>query len=131
MVNEAVDDLADEGTGEATEEPKRPTAAQVTVVDNAGKHRFEIHIDGELAAFSRYREEEPGIFAFSHTETLPQFAGRGLATTLIADTLRQLDAAGHQLLPYCPFVNSYLRKHPDEVRLVPAGDRRRFGLASS
>ena len=27
------------------------------------------------------------------------------------------------MLPYCPFVNAYLRKHPEDVDLVPAADR--------
>jgi hypothetical protein len=101
---------------------------ELTVVDNAALHRFEIQSDGKVAAFVQYRLEEPGIYAFSHTRTLPEFAGHGVATTLVEKVLEQLSADGHQLLPYCPFVNAYLRKHPEDVRLVPAGDRRRFGL---
>jgi predicted GNAT family acetyltransferase len=103
---------------------------ELTVVDDAAQHRFEIQADGALAAFAQYRLDEPGVYSFSHTHTMPEFAGHGIATTLIHDALAQLRASGDSVLPFCPFVNAYLRKHPEDVDLVPAADRRRFGLAS-
>jgi uncharacterized protein len=30
--------------------------------------------------------------------------------------------------PYCPFVRTYLKEHPDQADLVAADDRGRFGL---
>jgi hypothetical protein len=32
------------------------------------------------------------------------------------------------VLPYCPFVQSYLRRHPELRDLVPAAERARFDL---
>jgi uncharacterized protein len=102
---------------------------ELNVVDNAAQHRFEIHADGKLAAFAQYRLDEPGVYSFSHTHTMPEFAGHGIATTLIQGVLEQVRAAGDSVLPFCPFVNAYLRKHPEDVDLVPAAERRRFGLS--
>ena len=45
-------------------------APQLSVIDDAAKNRFEIYADGTLAAFTRYRIEEPGLYAFMHTETV-------------------------------------------------------------
>jgi hypothetical protein len=36
---------------------------------------------------------------------------------------------GVEVLPYCPFVQSYLQRHAELQDLVPVGDRERFGLA--
>jgi predicted GNAT family acetyltransferase len=32
------------------------------------------------------------------------------------------------VLPYCPFVNSWIASHPEYADLVPAGRREQFGL---
>lgn len=32
------------------------------------------------------------------------------------------------MLPFCPFVNAWIGKHPDYLDLVPADQRERFGL---
>jgi predicted GNAT family acetyltransferase len=101
---------------------------ELTVIDNAAKRRFEMHADGQLAAFSQYRLDEPGVYAFTHTQTQPAFAGHGLATALIHEALGRIRAAGNTALPYCPFVNSYIRKHPEDADLVPLSERHRFGI---
>ncbi len=101
---------------------------ELSVVDNTAAHRFELYADDQLAASIHYREDEPNVFAFLHTETLPQFAGQGMATALVYQMLERLQRAGAQILPYCPFVNAYLREHPERVALVPPAERRRFGL---
>ena len=45
-------------------------------------HRFEVRVDGELAGFTEYLDDENQRIFF-HTEIGEQFGGRGLATTLI------------------------------------------------
>ena len=32
------------------------------------------------------------------------------------------------MLPFCPFVNSFVAEHPEYVDLVPEGQREEFGL---
>jgi predicted GNAT family acetyltransferase len=105
-------------------------ARVIVVVDEPPRRRFQLTVDGQPAAFTQYMLEAPGLYAFTHTQTLPAFAGQGLATTLIGDVIEQLRAKGDHLLPYCPFVNGYLRRHPEDVDLVPDAERRRFGLAT-
>jgi predicted GNAT family acetyltransferase len=106
------------------------TDLQLTVVDNEAAHRFEIYSAGQLAAFTRYRREEPATFAFTHTETIPAYAGHGVGSALVAEVMVRMRAGGYSVLPYCPFLNAYLRKHPEDADLVPAAERRRFGVGS-
>jgi uncharacterized protein len=102
------------------------------VVDNPDQRRFEIHVGGELAAFSVYELQDGGRrYAFLHTETDERFQGRGLASTLVRAALDQVRAKGAAVLPYCPFVRAWLRRHPDYVDLVPERDRAAFRLDRS
>jgi predicted GNAT family acetyltransferase len=112
-----------------TESDVAPTESlELTVVDDAELHRFELRADGQLAAFVVYRFEPPATYAFTHTETRSGYAGQGLASALVTEVLNRMRTGGQSVLPYCPFVNSYLRKHPEYADLVPAGEQHRFGV---
>lgn len=47
--------------------------------------------------------------------------GQGLGERLVAAALESLRGRGRKLVPLCPFVRAYLRRHPDQADLV-AGD---------
>jgi predicted GNAT family acetyltransferase len=97
------------------------------ITDNPDQHRYEIRVDDELAGFVQYRRRE-GLIAFIHTEIDTRFEGRGLASQLIAAVLDEARAAGVRVFPFCPFVNSYISRHPEYVDLVPEEFRPEFGL---
>jgi len=97
------------------------------VHNNAERHRYEIEVDGELAGFAQYRER-PGRISFVHTEIGERFEGRGLAGELIAFALDDAREREREVLPFCPFVNSYIQGHSEYLDLVPEGERARFGL---
>jgi uncharacterized protein len=103
------------------------TEADVEVRDNPQAHRFEIYLGGDLAGVAVY-EERPGALAIMHTEIDPAFEGHGLGSVLIEGALEATKKRGLALLPYCPFVNAYLTRHPEYVPLVPADLRGKFGL---
>jgi predicted GNAT family acetyltransferase len=48
---------------------------------------------------------------------------------LARDTLGDARRPGLAVLPYCPFVRSWLARHPDLVALVPPDRRAAFGPA--
>jgi predicted GNAT family acetyltransferase len=91
--------------------------------------RFVIRVDGRRAGFTEYRRS-PDAYAFTHTEIDPEFEGKGLGGTLIQAALAQARAEGAAVLPYCPFVQDYIRRHPAELDLVPAERRAEFELSS-
>jgi predicted GNAT family acetyltransferase len=53
---------------------------------------------------------------------------RGVGGTLVAGALDDARARDLAVLPFCPFVNSYIDRHPELVPLVPEEYRAQFGL---
>ncbi|MBA2531179.1 MAG: N-acetyltransferase [Nocardioidaceae bacterium] len=99
----------------------------VAVREAANGRRFEIYEDDELAGFAEVVPQGDAL-ALPHTEIEPARGGRGLATELIRLTLETLRDRGQMVLPYCPFVASFIAKHPEFVPIVPADTRSQFGL---
>lgn len=99
-------------------------APQVTVTDNPEKSRFEVSVDGTLAGLAAY-ETDPGVVVFVHTEVFPEYEGRGLAGELARSALDTVREAGSKIVPLCPFIRSYVRKHApeyDDLLLRPLGE---------
>jgi uncharacterized protein len=97
------------------------------VTDNPGENRFEISVDGELAGFVQYRAK-PGLIALIHTEIDDRFEGQGLGGQLIAHALDDARARELAVLPFCPFANAYIQRHPEYIDLVPEDRRQAFDL---
>jgi len=89
----------------------------VAVADAPERDRYEVTLDGELAGFARYVQRGGRTF-FVHTEIDPEFEGHGLGSKLAAGALDAERAAGHTIVPLCPFVRSYIDRHPDFLDLI-------------
>jgi len=101
---------------------------ETSVVNEPEAERYAITADGAPAGFTQYRER-PGLIAFVHTEVDPRFEGQGVGSALIRFALDDARARGLIVLPFCPFVNAYIQRHPDAYAdLVPADWRAKFGL---
>ncbi|MGY1692472.1 GNAT family N-acetyltransferase [Geodermatophilus sp. SYSU D01105] len=100
------------------------------VVDVPGAGRFEVRVDGQVAGFAEYRRTASSV-AFTHTVVDPAFEGRGLGSVLARGALDATRAAGHAVLPFCPFIRGYIQRHPAYLELVPAERREQFRLAPS
>lgn len=106
-----------------------PTAAAIRVLDVPEQFRFEVRVDGELAGFTEYRRR-PGLIAFTHTLIDPRFEGQGLGTRLVQTALSEARSEGLAVLPFCPFVRSFIAGHRDEyLDLVPSDLRATFELS--
>jgi predicted GNAT family acetyltransferase len=86
---------------------------QVAVTDNPEESRFEVSVDGTLAGFAAY-EKHAGAVVFVHTEVFEEYEGRGLAGQLAKEALATVREAGGKIVPLCPFIRSYVRKHAPE-----------------
>ena len=80
------------------------------VTRNDGAGRYEIHVDGELAGFAQFIPGE-GSIVFTHTETLPYFAGKGLGLTLAKAAIAESVQRGDTIIPLCPFFRRYLERN--------------------
>ncbi len=95
------------------------------VTDNRAAQRYELRVDGELAGFVQYRVRD-GVVVLTHTEVDPAFEGRGLGSALARAALDDVRASGRSVLPLCPFIAGYVRRHPEYVDLVVADRRAEF-----
>jgi predicted GNAT family acetyltransferase len=87
------------------------------IVDNAAEHRYEAWLDGEAAGLIEYIDED-GWLVIDHTEVFEAFEGKGVASRLAKAALDDVRARGLYINPQCPFVSSYIRRHPEYRDLV-------------
>jgi uncharacterized protein len=90
------------------------------VVDKPKESRYELWLGDTRAGFIDYLSE-PGTVLLVHTEVDPALEGQGLGVRLVAGALADLRARGLKLVPLCPFVRAYLRRHPEDADLVGRG----------
>lgn len=88
----------------------------VEVTDAADRHRYEAR-DGQLLGFADY-QKTPQLIVFTHTIVEPAHEGRGVGSTLVRAALDHVRDQGLAVLPLCPFVKSWIRRHPDYADLV-------------
>lgn len=106
-----------------------PATDAPAVTDNPSASRYELHVGAELAGFVEYRRSEHGTaLSLVHTEIEPAFQGKGLATHLARYSLDDARERGLGVLPSCPYITSWIKKHPDYADVVPRDRRADFGL---
>jgi predicted GNAT family acetyltransferase len=97
------------------------------VVDDKEQSRYEVHLDGETVAIADY-VKAPGTVSFTHTETFAGHKGQGHAGRMIDRALRDAEAEGLAVIPFCSFVSDYIAEHEEFRELVPEDRRGEFGL---
>jgi len=98
--------------------------AERRIVDNTEDHRYELWLDGTLAGFIEYTPRRR-VVVLDHTEIDPAFEGRGLGSQLIAAAIEDIRSRGLRLFPACPFVKSYLERHPEDRDVTARVPRRK------
>ena len=87
------------------------------VRDNRQRARYELLVDGEVAALVQY-SMRGGRIILLHTEVDDARSGKGLATELIRGTLDDIRMRGIPMVPVCSFVERFVEKHPEYDDLV-------------
>lgn len=87
---------------------------------NDGQHRFEMLTDGK-PSFVEFQRVDDTTLALVHTEVHPDLEGKGVGAKLVKAVLDYIRAHQLQIMPYCPFVAAYLKRHPDYQDLVKPG----------
>ena len=93
----------------------------VIVANDETAQRYEARVDGQLAVIT-YQQLGDRI-VFMHTEVPETLEGRGIAGKMARFALEDARARHLAVIPRCPFVASYIRRHPEYADLVPPGDR--------
>jgi predicted GNAT family acetyltransferase len=86
------------------------------IVNNRTRHRFELEVDGHIAA--SYYEIAGPVITFVHTEVPLELGGKGVGSKLIGGALDQVRSEGLKVIAQCPFVKAYIDKHQDYADLL-------------
>ena len=91
--------------------------SDVRVRDNPAELRYEALRGDRLLGEIRYRTE-PGLVVLVHTDVASSAEGSGLGSELVAGALDDIRSRGLRVVPLCPFVAAYIRRHPEYASLV-------------
>ncbi|WP_306209945.1 NAD(+)/NADH kinase [Actinoplanes sp. RD1] len=89
------------------------------VVDSFERSRYEVLLGGEPAGALHYRRHGAGV-ELAHTEIDQAFEGRGLGGRLAAAALLDARRRGTPVTVTCPFVTSWLDRHPEYSDVLAA-----------
>jgi hypothetical protein len=102
-----------------TAKPAPTGGDELAIVDNADERRYEARLGEDLAGWVDYVRVRDRLVAL-HTEVLPEFGGRGIASALVRRVLDDVRAAGGTITPRCPFFVAHFERHPEDADLVAA-----------
>ena len=88
----------------------------IELVKNEAANRFEMNVDGNIAIIEY--KQLPGKIALLHTEVPPQLEGKGAATAIIEKTLAWIEENNLKLMPLCPLVVAYIKRHPEWRKII-------------
>ena len=97
-------------------QPMEIKASELEVIHNKVQHRFEIWIDGMLSELD-YQMRGNSII-FYHTGVPPRLEGQGVAARLTQVGLDYAEGKSFNVVPACPYVVAYIRRHPRYKKLI-------------
>jgi predicted GNAT family acetyltransferase len=88
----------------------------LTLKDNTELNRFELEVEGSTA-FIEYKRSGDWLFLI-HTEVPGAIEGKGVASAIVQKTLQYAKDNNYRIVPICPYVQSFLKKHPEWHEIV-------------
>ena len=92
---------------------------KLELIKNEKENRFEMIVDGNTAII--VYKEYPGKIALIHTEVPPVLEGKGVATAIVEKALSYIGRKNLKLIPLCPVVLAYIKRHPEWKTIVDRG----------
>jgi predicted GNAT family acetyltransferase len=90
---------------------------------DAASSRIELELEGGTA-FIEYKLSGHTLFLI-HTEVPPELEGKGVGGAIVLKTFQYAKENGYEIVPLCPFVQTYLERHKEWKAIVSA-DAGRF-----
>ncbi len=87
------------------------------IINKKEENRFEMNL-GEKTALIQYKKNSDGALNLYHTEVPAEYEGKGVGSQLVKQTLEQIKAEGKKIVPSCPFVAVYIKRHPEYQTMV-------------
>ncbi len=92
-------------------------APDYELIDNPLRHCYEFHIDGYTPKI-QYIKSRYGDIYLTHTEVPFPLRGQGIGSQLVGKVLSVISQKDARVVPVCPFVTEYIRKHPQWEHVV-------------
>lgn len=87
--------------------------------ENESQKKYYFDIEGQQA-FIEYIKAKGNIY-LTHTEVSQGLEGKGVASQLVLKVLQVIEREDWRLVPLCPFVATYIKRHPEWKKLVYRG----------
>jgi len=94
-----------------------------TLKINDALHRLELEVEGSIA-FIEFKLSHGKLFLI-HTEVPAELEGKGAAKAIVQKALQYAKDNNYKIIPICPLVQGYLKKHKEWDDIV-APDAERF-----
>ena len=94
---------------------------RIAVRDNTGAERYEAVRGGQTVGILIY-ERARGRIELVHTVTDPAHRGEGVASVLVRTALAEARASTLMVTVICPFIESWLQRHPEQGEGVVAAE---------
>ena len=91
--------------------------SNLEIVNNKQANRFETRVENELAVLEYHSSSN--VLILNHTEVPQHLEGKGVGSFLIKHVLDEARASQLNIVPMCPFVAAYIRRHQEYRDLVP------------
>ncbi len=92
------------------------------------QQRYAAWQNNQVVAFAEYRATT-GALMLTHTEVNQDLEGQGVGSSLIRFALDDIRNKGLHVVPMCPFVVAFIKRHRTEyLDLVATAHRGVFGL---
>lgn len=95
-------------------------------IDDPENKRFELDIDGKLSVIEYTVKRSTNQIFLVHTEVHSALRGQGVGEKLVKEALEMVRKNGYELVPLCPFVASFLKRHKEYHDLMNEKNRERF-----
>ena len=92
---------------------------EIQVQNNEAASRFEVTRGVELAVLDYRRQGNQIVLV--HTGVPPALEGQGVGSALAKTALEFARQNGLVVVPQCPFVRAYLKRHPEYNSLLAPG----------
>lgn len=89
------------------------------IIDNQERKQYELKVDSFTSRIE-YIIAKDKIY-LTHTEVPRELEGKGIGSSLVKLVLEDIDKRNLTLIPMCPFVAMYIKRHPEWKRLIMKG----------
>lgn len=97
------------------------TQNSASVRHNSSQCRYELELEGSICGSATYVDDGDRQI-FTHTEIDDSLEGKGLGSLLLRESLEDARRRGKRVVPQCPFVASYIERHPEWNDIVETPD---------